>query len=511
MSHGNEGFGGATGEGKSNTVRLRVRPAIDDPNISVVSVDFQPFSTSWNLWKDAVGLGQASRTIFNDLSWVSRLILTDRLLPSSVGSVAERAIEEKRRVERFLDALGRKRGFASFDDHPLLKTGGEGWSLLMMHQSPRLALDEGWAAFHPERPEFTKLCYTCDHRSARERWMGLPKSASARQQLLLPIERLVDPIINSPSVIIRDGMGHGFNLHSWLDRGGHVFVQGGHNISRDECRFLLAEIVLDVIAYKLNGGRRHVVLIIEEAEAEELVSYREAHAIQTLRKTGFELKATYQSPFFVNEEITERFLQNTHRVWHRCSSQKTAMIGALDLLSVINPWAVHSVEYRLFQDLVGYEQIPFSSETDGKNGKTTTKGFRERPVYEPRLERQVKHLAVKDQITLLAKWLMELRRGEAFAKSDGVRLVQFPLAEDLCSDEQAMAVLDQRRDSPPYIDPVNKRFQSPGEPSSSTGGRDGNNSGPSSSGTRSPSNKPSSSESTPATRRRRGTSNDANP
>ncbi|MCA9028596.1 MAG: hypothetical protein KDA86_25535 [Planctomycetaceae bacterium] len=294
---------GATQEsGKTNAVKLRVGPFMNDPTWSVASADPQPDATSFDLFRTSIHLGQSHRTIFDDLGDTERIIPRDWLLPSSSESYWQREQEDKNSVEMFLDPLARRRGLANLDANPLIREWAMFWSYLMMYQNPRKPLSEGKAAFKPWLPSFNTICTDCTNNDIAWKFRKLPQTVSVLERMANPAERFLDPVLNSPGVKMRDGMGQGFDFEGHLDRGGHYFMQGGNHMSKEEIRFLLSSMVLRVIEYKRSGGKQNVLVILEEAEAFDLVSTYEEQAIKTLQKRGLVFLIVCQSPSFMEDK-----------------------------------------------------------------------------------------------------------------------------------------------------------------------------------------------------------------
>jgi|CXWL01.1.fsa_nt_gi hypothetical protein len=298
----NETYIGSTQvSGKSNAVCHRAKDKIIAPEWSVVSSDPQPYATSHKLFQISIHFGQEHRTIFDDLGDTKRVIPRDWLLPSKAESFWEREQQDKNTVEMFLDPLTRRRKLSNLDANPLIKEWAEFWSYCMMYQTPRKPLSEGKALFKPWLPSFQVLVSECANKDIAWRFRKLPTTVSVLERMVGPAERFLDPVLSSPAVKMRDGMGNGFDLEGHLDRGGHYFMQGGTQISKEEIRFLLASTVLRAIEYKRSGGKQNVLIVLEEAEAFDLVSTFEEQAIKTLLKRGLVFLIVCQSPAFMEE------------------------------------------------------------------------------------------------------------------------------------------------------------------------------------------------------------------
>lgn len=294
-------IGASQDSGKSNAVGLRATPYLIDRTWSVVCGDPQRWATAFMLLRICIRLGQIWRTILDDLGDTERVIPRDWLIPSKAESYWQREQEDKNTVEMFLDPLTRRRKLSHLDANPLIKEWSDRWAYCMLYQNPRKPLSEGKSLFKPWLPSFSTLCHDCSNKDIRWSWLKLPKTVSVLERMVGPAERFLDPVLNSPAVKMRDGMGQGFDLEGHLDRGGHYFMQGGENISKEEIRFLISSMVLRVIEYKRRGGKQNVLVILEEAEAFDLISTYEEQAIKTLLKRGLVFLIVCQSPSFMEE------------------------------------------------------------------------------------------------------------------------------------------------------------------------------------------------------------------
>ncbi|MEZ6054361.1 MAG: hypothetical protein R3C02_23705 [Planctomycetaceae bacterium] len=155
--------------------------------------------------------------------------------------------------------------------------------------------------------------------------------------------------------------------------------------------------------------------------------------------------------------LSDSILQNTHHLWGRCNSEATAEIAANDICGLLNPNAIHSVEYRERQEIIGYEEIPKTSKTKRKGGKGVTTGVRHQPVYGKKLEEYVRYLTPQEQQIQLKQLVMNQRVGEFFFKGETILWLSLPLFTDMCSDEEARQTYARMRMHAPYTEPLDLR------------------------------------------------------
>jgi hypothetical protein len=446
-----EVYVGETQIGKSTTLVQRNREDLSDSETSVVCIGSQPESTAFAMYAEAVALGQAHRTVLEDFDDFQHVVPRD-WLPRSTLPGWEGTMEDKRTIELRMDALSRRRGFTHLDEHPLIREYGEPAHRLMLKQEPRKPLATVEHAFLPGSPGHRALLRDCLHEDVANVFASLPMHPSTLDRLVGPAKRFMDIYFRSPALAVRDNPGGGDVLRELLDRGFHYFIQGGRKITQEEWRFICATVALEVIRYKETGGRRRVVLNIEESEANDLVRRFEARAMQLLGKTGLAIRVVAQEPFWHTPETTEVVMQNSNHLWMRSASAAVAQRAAEDLAGAIDPYAVKHIEYLVRQYQVGWETVPVETETKLHRGGTNQSiSLRDRPVFHYELAPRPTHFQPHEQLALLKKWNMTIARGEAFVKCDGrVSFVRFPEPRASIDEESVWRFYEEHRKQWPF-------------------------------------------------------------
>jgi hypothetical protein len=156
--------------------------------------------------------------------------------------------------------------------------------------------------------------------------------------------------------------------------------------------------------------------------------------------------------------LTESILQNTDHLWGKCNSDIVAEIAAKDLTGLFSPYAVHSVEFRERQELIGFEEVETKSTTRRKDGKSVTSGTRTQPIYAKKLEEYVRYLSPQEQLIRIKQLVMQLDLGEFFFKGEEeIKWIKLPLMTDMCCEDQARQVYATMRRSAPYAEPLDLR------------------------------------------------------
>lgn len=187
-------------------------------------------------------------------------------------SVLDRQGRRELCIEGMLESLMRRRGAKNADENPLIETVTEHWANLVYELD--LEIDEAMKLFRQGRIR--------DVSPSSDFWNEVP-GGSARERILGATERLVS-IFNKGCLrnrITRNGN----RFLDMIDEGYSYALEGGHNITQAEMRFLIGSRINEVIRYKRSGGSQPITIVIEESEALGL-TMQEAVAIQTLGKTG---------------------------------------------------------------------------------------------------------------------------------------------------------------------------------------------------------------------------------
>lgn len=443
--------GGRTQGGKSSAMLLRTSEELADPNTSIVLVGSQPNSLADDLYAEACRRGQAGRTVLEDFDDFQCVVPTDWLAPSPRESWYDFSAN-KRSIELRLDALSRRRGFSNLDDHPSILEYGEPAHWLLLLQQPRKHLRAMEFAFQPGSDMHRELVRDCVNEDIANLFKFLPRQRASLDRLAGPAKRFVSLYWRSPALMLRDQPGCGNRLVEMLDRGFHYFIKGGRVITKEEWRFICATIGLEVIRYKENGGRRRVILIYEESEANNSVGPFEANALQTLAKADLSIRLIAQDPYWHSPEITNTVLQNTNHLWFASASAEVAEIAANDLSPAINPYALKQLEYQVRQFIDGYESIPVETETElGRGGSNHSVSYRDRPIIRYEVSERPTYFSPNEQIALIRKWNMRLGVGEAFAKVNGrVSYVRFPKPTDYGDAARIARIYEEHRRRWPF-------------------------------------------------------------
>lgn len=441
---------GSHATGKSTEVKSRMaRFARSYPDWSVVWIDPQYRASGSQFYQDCLAYGLDSRLLFERMSDTDAVIKQKYLVPSKAADKNVRDKEDKEEVEEFLDALGRQRRFDDLTEHAWIKQWSQNWANLMMHQYPRKPLAQGIWAFRPNSPSWEELCNDSEDEEAAREFRFLPTHPASLDRMVAPGKRFFDPIFNCPMVKLRDGMSEGFDINKALDEAKILIFEGG-DLSEEEIGFLLRNIVLKVIRYKRKGGKTPVVVVLEEAEAYNLIGAHEAKAIKMLGKYGLVFIIICQTPLFLNEDITRDVMQNTQsHKWFRCEHFEVAALAAKDLQGDLDPWMIHHVDRRLRQRVRGFKAIRTESTTyrdggvsvatrpgssssvylpDGTSRRvmspgsvtttvqepatSATTGIQYQPDYEDYIEETVQHMRLDDQERLKVVSVMGFDTGE---------------------------------------------------------------------------------------------------
>lgn len=451
MSTPQEVFAGESQIGKSTAMVLRTIPDLQDPGTSVFCLGSQPDSTADALYAEAVRLGQAPRTVLEDFDDFGCVVPTDWGAPSTQECWYDFSAN-KRTIELRLDAFARRRGFSNLDDHPSILEYAEPAHWLLLLQQPRKQLRAMEFAFQPGSDGHRELVRDCVNEDIASLFKFLPRQRASLDRLAGPAKRFVSLYWRSPALIARDSPGAGNRLVEMLNRGFHYFIKGGRIITKEEWRFICATIGLEIIRYKETGGKRRIVLIFEESEANASIGPMEAVAIQTLAKTGLSIRLIAQDPYWHTPEVTNTVLQNSNHLWFRSSSSAVAEIAANDLSPAIDPYALKQLEYQVRQFIDGYESIPVETETElGRGGSNHSVSYRDRPIIRYEVSERPTYFSPNEQVSLFRKWNMGLGVGEAFAKVNGrVSYVRFPKPTDYGDAARIARIYEEHRRRWPF-------------------------------------------------------------
>ena len=468
---------GSTGSAKSSYVRHLLRKIIKKcPDAAFVFLDGQHRKSGWRFFKDCVALGQLHRTVFEVLSHTDRVIQW-LFLQQSAKEGWDIETEDKLEVEIHHDALSRVRGLENLGMNFLTKQWSDPGALFYMYQDPRKSFREMKRALRPNTDEWEQWCDECKHAEAAQTFREMPTSRFSWERELGPMIRLYDILFHSAPVHIRTALNKGWDFYSFLDNGGIYIVDGG-DIADEDKNFLLASIGLRVFRYYQHGKRKKIFLILEEAEAFNLVKLHEAKALKSLRDYGLIIIIICQSPYFLNDKTTEDIWQNTGtHIICKCDSFSIATKCAEDLLTHTDPDRIHHTDERERQLNDGFDTVMTHAESYRDDGTLTdSTGQHFLAKHRGVIDETNHYMALREQILDWARRIMGLKPGQYFAKTPSDLPVDadeeptpmsFEEPKDLIGDDEAWAAHEQMKQKPPFVDPPKPTEKS--ETHSSTG------------------------------------------
>jgi len=297
----------------------------------------------------------------------------DLFRPSKKANEFERAQENDEKSRRFIDILLARRGQIGLHERPLIEDGLTAVTNLWMYQNPVKPLSWLPYGFDVMHPAFEAMIRDCTNQAAVwkcEQWRDMPKSE--RFRTLLPAQRVLDGGFSSPTFqAMIDGKN---SVEKWLDEGRRIIVETMPGVSENGARLLFLTFIQSVIWYKRSGGKRRVILIIDEALNWSLVDGYLLRAMAELLKFGLEIWVSVQTLNFEEESTIEGLLACCY--WwevYRVASPKVLDICSRFMLRTdLDPHRIHHVEVRKQQFHDGYYSVD-TEQTNTGGAKTIGK------------------------------------------------------------------------------------------------------------------------------------------
>lgn len=301
---------GKSGSGKSNFAQSLIRRLSREAQILVL--DPEQGSLGWDVFRANGG-------------WIDSL-------DQPVGLVNPLEWDTPKKRELVSEAFIAIRGLTTMDGTPLLQQTLDYWLRLI---PTHWTIEQGLEVLY-NQARLDEAINQCRDQEVAMWWMQLPASSISRERVIGPLQRLLN-CLRDPLLRARLNR-NGYSIQQVLENPNvrTLVVEGGHEITESATRLYFRWLLKSVLEYKKANPQRPLAIVIEEAEAYQLIGGYEAKVMQVARKYNVRLVLICQEPLFGDPEITTKVMNNTSHVWFSCG-EEVAEIAAKDCAVMHNP------------------------------------------------------------------------------------------------------------------------------------------------------------------------------
>lgn len=299
----------------------------------MVCVDPHSQSLAWDAFTQLVARGHKNRILFDRLSHFDHVLGYDLGRPSRADHPLRRQAENEAIVEQLTELVCRRRGQSDLAQSPQTEEFTRAAIQLVLHQNPGRPASDLRFAFQTEHPRFRYLIDHCEHEEAKLKFEQIA-TGKTRPGWFASAARLIEPTVGSSVFGVRCGAS--FNLGSFLNQRGILFIEGGAGgVAEDGKRTVMGAVILRTIQF-IRARRRaepRVLLVLDEAANAGLIGEagHEVRAMAETQKYGLDFLVLVQSPSF-SKHTTEQLLSNAvrHEYFYQ-ANDSVARAAASDL------------------------------------------------------------------------------------------------------------------------------------------------------------------------------------
>lgn len=281
--------------------------------------------------------GLERRVLFDQLSYLKKVLGWCWLEPSTAKDELERRAENDERKRAFGSLLGWRRGTQQFG--PQTQEWVDAAVEFYIAQDEEIDIGELHNVLVPGHVTLKRMLDHCTDPDLTRRFGDLARRKIARG-VVAPAYRAISDVTRCPSFQLRSARSiDAFSLEAFLgnpDNPGILLLEGGSdgNVSLESMRVMLGAVIQKIVWFVKNRPRPEprIHLAIDEGVAAGLVDSFLCRALMETQKTGLDVTILTQTPNFGNSFLNESVLQNTQRhEWMFCGSAAVAQQGAADL------------------------------------------------------------------------------------------------------------------------------------------------------------------------------------